>query len=90
MNCVPYHSITQNRPGKHKTSSNNSSQGSIDLAKARDVARGFLQQLHSTVIFKEGILKANVWTITMDVGLIGERLIRVKVDAYSGQILGYV
>jgi len=45
--------------------------------------------MHTTIIFEEAFLKENVWTVTMDVGLVGKRAIHVKVDAYTGQILGY-
>lgn len=79
-----------NNPTENKTRKNADSQNIIDKVEAKEIARLFLHQLHSTVIFKEAVLHANVWTVTMDVGLIGRHLIDVKIDAYSGKILGYV
>lgn len=60
-----------------------------DVVKVKSIARAFLQQLYSTVIFKNAVLQGNVWTVTMDVGLVREKIIRVKIDATSGIILGY-
>jgi len=68
-------------------SSHKQTPGLIDMLRARETTRKFLQQLHSTVIFKDAVLKKNVWEVTMDVGLIEEQLLHVKVDAYTGRIL---
>ena len=81
--------MEQKHSRKNRVSSDTNSKGSLDLVKAKEIARGFLQQMHSTVIFEEAVLKGNVWTVTMDVGSIGKRVIHIKVDAYTGQVLGY-
>lgn len=65
------------------------SKDTIDIVKVRSIARAFLQQLYSTIIFKNAVLQGNIWTVTMDVGLVRERIIRVKIDASTGIILGY-
>ena len=74
---------------KNRVRSYTNSKGSLDIVKAREVARGFLQQMYSTVIFEEAVLKGNVWTVMMDIGSMSKRIIHVKVDAYTGQVLGY-
>ena len=81
--------IKQKHSRKDKTSIDVELKEGIDLARAKEVARLFLQQLHTTVIFEEAVLKGNVWTVTMDVGLVGKHFINVKVDAYTGLVLGY-
>jgi hypothetical protein len=78
---------------KHSKKSKVHSAGSkdaIETLKVKNIARAFLQQLYSTIIFKHAVLQGNVWTVTMDVGLVRERIIRVKIDATSGIILGYL
>ena len=80
--------IDQKHSKKNKAHSAGS-KDAIDLIKVKTIARTFLQQLYSTVIFKHAVLQENIWTVTMDVGLVREQIIRVKIDASSGVILGY-
>ena len=80
----------QKHSRKNRTNSDAELEGGIDLERAKDVARVFLQQLHPSVIFEEAVLKGNVWKVTMNVGLVGKHIIIVKVDAYTGLVLGYM
>ena len=81
--------IKQKHSRKDRITSDSELKGGIDLARAKEVARLFLQQLHTTVIFEKAVLRGNIWAITMDVGQVGKHIINVKVDAYTGLVLGY-
>ncbi|MGI0088461.1 MAG: hypothetical protein ACREBI_10980 [Nitrosotalea sp.] len=61
----------------------------IGIRQAVSIARKFLEQCHSPVIFKSSRLDNNSWLITMEVGLLKEDIINVAVDSDSGMILGY-
>ena len=61
----------------------------IDDRRAKSIARRFLEQHRSLIIFKNAILKEKIWTIVMDVGYKEEHIIHVYVDAQTGKILGY-
>ena len=74
---------------KKNSGGSSGSQDALDIIKVKSIARAFLQQLYSTIIFKNAVLQGNVWTVTMDVGLVRERIIHVKIDASTGIILGY-
>ena len=80
--------IDQKHSKKNKVNSAGS-KDAVDILKVKHIARAFLQQLYSTVIFKHAVLQGNIWTVTMDVGLVREQIIHVKIDASSGVILGY-
>ncbi len=75
---------------ERKANYDTSSKGGTELLEAKEIARRFLQQIYSTVIFKEATLKENVWMVTMDVGLYSEHIARVRVDANTGRIVGYI
>lgn len=62
----------------------------IDAAKAIEVARKFLEQYNSAVVFKFIVLEGAIWMVVMDVGLVFEEIRQVAVDANTGKILGYV
>jgi hypothetical protein len=61
----------------------------IDANKAVSVARKFLEQYHSPVIFKSAYHNHNTWMISMEVGLVKEEIIEVSIDSRTGKILGY-
>ena len=62
----------------------------IDARCAKSIARKFLEQYHSPLISKDAVLEGMIWTVTMDVGQVNERIIRVRVDSKTGKILGYL
>ncbi len=64
-------------------------ESSIDTNKAVSIARKFLEQYHSPVIFKSAYQDSITWFVTMEVGLLNEDIIVVKIDAKSGKIQGY-
>ena len=61
----------------------------IDNNKAIAIARKFLEQYHSAIIFKSADNDGNVWLVSMEVGLLDDDIIIVAVDAKTGKILGY-
>ena len=61
----------------------------IDNNKAITIARKFLEQYHSSIIFKSAHSDGNVWMVSMEVGLLDDDIIKVAVDAKTGKILGY-
>lgn len=62
----------------------------IDASKAIEIARAFLEQYNSSVVFKFIVLEGEVWMVVMDVGLIFEEIRQVAVDANTGKLLGHV
>lgn len=61
----------------------------IDSNKAIAIARKFLEQYHSSIIFKSADNDGNAWLVSMEVGLLDDDIITVAVDAKTGKILGY-
>jgi len=61
----------------------------IDNNKAIAIARKFLEQYHSSIIFKSADNDGNAWLVSMEVGLLDDDIITVAVDAKTGKILGY-
>ncbi|HJT09841.1 MAG TPA: hypothetical protein VJ771_03580 [Candidatus Nitrosotalea sp.] len=53
------------------------------------IARKFLIQYHSPVIFKSACLNEKTWDVSLEVGLLKDDIIVVRVDATTGKILGY-
>ena len=68
---------------------NSSQQLCVDSRRAKLIARLFFEQYYPIVLFRDVFLKENVWTIKMDVGLVKDHNIQLKIDAESGKILGY-
>ena len=68
-----------------------SSRKIFDIAEnqAVTIARKFLIQYHSPVIFKSAYLNEKTWDISLEVGLLKDDIIVVRVDATTGKILGY-
>ena len=60
----------------------------IDSEKAKELARIFLGQYY-TVIDAKAVLDNDVWIVTTDLGFSNTQTKRVRIDAYSGKILGY-
>lgn len=62
---------------------------SIDASKAVAIARKFLEQYHSPVIFKSSQVDGKTWIVSMEVGLLKEEIINVIIDTETGKILRY-
>ena len=61
----------------------------IDHNKAVTIARRFLEQYHSSVIFKSAYNEKKIWMVSMEVGLLDDDVIKVAIDEETGKILGY-
>jgi hypothetical protein len=60
----------------------------IDAEKAKEITRRFLEQYH-TVIDVKAVLVNNVWIVTTHLGFSNTQTRQVRIDAYSGKIMGY-
>ena len=61
----------------------------IDANRATEIARKFLEQYHSSIIFKSAYNNKKTWMVSMEVGLLDDDIIEVAIDAKTGKILGY-
>ena len=61
----------------------------IDVNKAVSIARKFLEQYHSSIIFKSAHNDKETWMVSMEVGLLDGDIIEVAIDEKTGKILGY-
>ena len=61
----------------------------IDANRAIAIARKFLEQYHSSIIFKSAYNNKKTWMVSMEVGLLDDDIIEVAIDAKTGQISGY-
>jgi len=61
----------------------------VRVRNAIQIARKFLEQYNSPVVFKSANLNGTICDITMDIGLTHERIVQVKVDITTGIILEY-
>ena len=59
----------------------------IDAEKAKEITRVFLGQYY-TVIDVKAVLDNNVWIVTTHLGFSNTQTRQVRIDAYSGKILG--
>ncbi len=60
--------------------------------KVRDaiqIARKFLEQYNSPVVFRSAIIMETTCKISMEVGLGQERIVQVTIDTASGRIMEY-
>jgi len=60
--------------------------------KVRDaiqIARKFLEQYNSPVVFRSAIVMDTTCKISMEVGLAQERIVQVTIDTASGRIMEY-
>lgn len=62
----------------------------IKIRHAIQVARKFLEQYNSPVVFKSASLNGDTCEIFMDVGLAQEKIVRVKINTNTGTIIEYV
>ena len=62
----------------------------ISASRAIEKTRKFLEQYHSAITVREIKLSGKTWIITMDVGLVNQYILQVRVDFESGQILDYM
>ncbi|MGI0092611.1 MAG: hypothetical protein ACREA8_00755 [Nitrosotalea sp.] len=62
----------------------------IKIRNAIQVARKFLEQYNSPVIFKSAILKDDICEIFMDVGLTREKIVQVRINIITGRIVEYI
>jgi hypothetical protein len=61
----------------------------IKIRNAIQIARKFLEQYNSPVVFKSASINNSVCSIVMDIGLIHEKIVKVEVDTTTGTILEY-
>ncbi|WP_157927430.1 hypothetical protein [Candidatus Nitrosotalea okcheonensis] len=59
------------------------------IRNAIQVARKFLEQYNSPVIFKSAVLNDCICEIVMDVGLAHEKIVQVKINIVTGTIIEY-
>lgn len=74
---------------KEVTAQSNEDSTIISASKAIEIASKFLEQYHTSVVFKFIVLEGQVWMIVIDVGMAIEEIRQVAVDANTGKILGY-
>lgn len=60
----------------------------INAEKAKEITRRFLGQYY-TIIDAKAILDNNVWIVTAYLGFSNTQTKQVRIDAYSGKIMGY-
>jgi len=53
------------------------------------VARKFLEQYNSPVVFKSASLNDEICEIVMDIGLTHERIVQVRINTDTGRIVDY-
>lgn len=51
------------------------------------IALKFFEQQHSDVVLEDMVLKGNVWTVTVSIGIIDQKIKQVKLDANTGRII---
>lgn len=60
--------------------------------KVRDaiqIARKFLEQYNSPVVFRSAIVMDTICKISMEVGLTQEKIVQVSIDTSTGTIIEY-
>lgn len=61
----------------------------IKIRNAIQVARKFLEQYNSPVVFKSASLNDDICKIVMDVGLTHEKIVQVMINTVTGTISEY-
>ncbi len=61
----------------------------INESRAIAIARKFLEQYHSPVIFRSLSAEGTMCCVSMEVGLLKEEIIDVLIDTTTGKILKY-
>ena len=61
----------------------------IKMRNAIQVARKFLEQYNSPVVFKSASLNDDICTIVMDVGFTHEKIVQVVINTITGTIVEY-
>ena len=61
----------------------------IKIRNAIQVARKFLEQYNSPVVFKSASLNDDMCKIVMDVGLTHEKIVQVMINTITGTISEY-
>ena len=59
----------------------------MGLVQAKAIATKFLEQYHSNVQLKEIVLDGDVYLVTLETGLLEKKIIQVKVNAKTAQII---
>jgi hypothetical protein len=59
------------------------------VRNAIQIARKFLEQYNSPVVFRSAIVLDTTCKISMEVGLTQERIVQVTIDTASGRIIEY-
>lgn len=73
---------------KSRLTDSQSDEMRIDAKRATSIARKFLEQYHSSIIFKSAYNNKKTWMVSMGVG-VDDYIIEVAIDAKTGRILGY-
>jgi len=60
----------------------------IDAERAKEITRRFLGQYY-TIVDAEAIIDDNVWIVTAYLGFSNTQTRQVRIDSYSGKIMGY-
>ena len=61
----------------------------VKVRNAIQVARKFLEQYNSPVVFKSASLNDKLCEIAMDIGLTHEKIVQVKINTVTGTIIEY-
>jgi len=62
----------------------------IDASKAIEISREFLKQSYTTVIFKNIVMKEEIWIVEYNVGFLKDNIKNVRIDANTGKITGCI
>lgn len=62
----------------------------VKIRNAIQVARKFLEQYNSPVVFKSAILNDHICKVVMDIGLTHEKIVQVKINTITGTIIEYM
>jgi len=54
------------------------------------IATRFFGQYNSDISLKDGILKGDVWIVTVEIGMINKKTKQVTIDANNGKILNNI
>ena len=62
----------------------------INAQNAIDIAREFLKQSYTTVIFKNIIMEEKIWIVEFNVGFVKDNIKKVRIDTNTGKIIGCI
>ena len=62
----------------------------VDPTKAIEIAREFLKQSYTTVVFKNIIIEEKACIIELNVGFLKDNLKKISIDVNTGKIIGCI